>query len=234
MVKSSWLSKFSEYVALWGVRLRIHVVNLAEFFRVAIRYYPHHSFFKMDGLLLCAYLGRNPFRLSKRFLLERGETDLYTYGETPLTTLELIAQRCGVSAQDTVFELGCGRGRTCFWLSAFIGCSVVGVEYVPVFIEKAEQVKKRLHIPGLFFRLEDLFQTDLTGATVIYLYGICFTEAQLVPLIQRFSHLPSGTKVITVSYSLTECLPEAPFRVVSQFTAPFTWGEAEVYLQLRV
>jgi hypothetical protein len=38
--------------------------------------------------------------------------------------------------------------------------------------------------------------------------------------------------VITVSYPLTDYAPDA-FEVVKQFEAPFTWGTADVFLQLR-
>ncbi len=66
--------------------------------------------------------------------------------ETPLTSLEVIARECQLSVRDVVFELGCGRGRTCFWLNQFIGCAVIGIDYVPAFIEKALKVKRRFHI----------------------------------------------------------------------------------------
>ncbi len=84
----------------------------------------------------------------------------------------------------------------------------------------------------VFFRLEDLFQADLTGATVVYLYGTCFSAESIDLLMERFRDLPEGTKLITVSYAL-EYRPEAPFRVLKQFSVPFTWGTTDVYLQIK-
>lgn len=230
----SIFSKIKEYAILLVINLKVKITNLLEFVRVVISYYPNRTFCKIDCALLLSYLFTNPFRVSKNFLLQKGERDIYTYGETPLTTLDLIAHQCDLSACDVVFELGCGRGRSCFWLNQFIGCSVVGIDYVPAFIEKAEKVKQRFHVQGVSFRLEDLFQADLMGATVIYLYGTCFSAGYIDLLIERFSYLPEGTKIITVSYALAEYQPEAPFKLVKQFPASFTWGETDVYLQVKI
>jgi SAM-dependent methyltransferase len=222
----------SEFFQLFWLNFKVGIHNMIEFFKVIYRYYPHLSFLKIDTSLLFSYLFHHPFRVSKQFLRSRGELDIYTYGETPLTTLEEIAKTCQISSQDTLFELGCGRGRSCFWLNQFIGCRVVGVDYVPMFIQRANRIKERFHLQEVEFRLEDLFTTDLTGATVIYLYGTCLEDHLIKQLINRFRHLPAGTKIITVSYSLLDYAPTAPFHLVKTFSATFTWGVTDVYLQI--
>lgn len=230
---SSILSAIKENLELLLINAKVKFLNLVEFLRVMIRYYPNSAFLKIDSTLLFSYFFNNPFRISKEFLILKGEENIYTFGETPLTTLDAIARECGLTQQDTVFELGCGRGRTCFWLNQFIGCTVIGVDFVPAFIQKAQKVQQRFQVQGVSFRLEDLFTTDLTDATVIYLYGTCYSTAEIELLSERFSQLPKGSKIITVSYSLTEFAPSAPFRVVKQFPAAFTWGVGEVYLQVK-
>lgn len=221
-----------QFILLW-IHFKVTIYNFIEYLRVVVRYYPHFSFAKIDLTLLLSYLFSNPFRISKRFLSSRGAKEVYTYGETPLTTLDHISHNFGITARDVVFELGCGRGRTCFWLNQWLGCTVVGIDYVPDFIDKAQKIKERFHLQHISFRLEDLFQANLKGATVIYLYGTCFSAAEIDILIDRLSELPKGTKVITVSYALTEFQPAAPFRVIKQMTASFTWGKTDVYLQVK-
>lgn len=231
LMARSFFSKIKEILTLLGIHFKVVMINLFEYGRVVLRYYPHAHFAKIDIALLFSYLFSNPFRISKHFLLEKREKDIYTYGETPLTTMHLIARQCNITSQDVVFELGCGRGRTCFWLSQILGCSAVGIDYVPVFIEKAQKIKDRFQVQNVSFRLEDLFQANLKEATIIYLYGTCFSAAYIDLLIERLCQLPKGSKIITVSYALTEFQPEAPFRVIKQFLAPFTWGETDIYLQ---
>lgn len=222
-----------EYAELFFLNLKTKAVNSLEYLRVIAHYYSYPSFFKIDSYLVLSYLFKNPFSISKRFLLNKGEQDIYTYGETPLTTLEMIAHECRLSRQDVVFELGCGRGRTCFWLNQFIGCSVIGIDYIPEFIQRANHVKTKFNLNQVEFRLEDLLQTDLTGATVIYLYGTCFSSSFIQSLIDRLTTLPRGTKIITISYALNHYSTNQPFEVMKRFPARFTWGTADVYLQVK-
>lgn len=226
-------SKAKEYSQLLGLNFYVRLKNFFEYVRVVFKYYGRLAFAKVDSYITLSYLFNNPFKISKRFLLSKGECDVHTYGETPLTTLDKIALECRLTANDRVFELGCGRGRTCFWLHEFIGCSVVGIDHVPEFIERANEVKKKYDVKGVEFQLEDILKADLKGATAIYIYGSCYSEDFIQRLAEKLSTLPSGAKVITVSYPLTEFAPKAPFEVMNRFPARFTWGTADVYLQLK-
>jgi hypothetical protein len=217
----SWLN----FVVLWR--------NFFEYVRVVLKYYPKFAFAKADFSMILMYFFNNPFSISKRFLMKRGEKEIYTYGETPLTTLDHIAKVCALKASDCVFELGAGRGRGCFWLRYFVGCEVVGIEYVPDFVERAELIRKKLDIQGVEFREADILQADLKGASVIYLYGTCYDQPFIEKLIQRLSQLPSGTKIITVSYPLSDYTPKPLFEVMKRFPAKYTWGTADVYFQIR-
>src|SRR6188768_1089931 len=115
------LKTIKEYAEKLPLSLKIKKQNFVEYLRVVSRYYSTPAFLKIDAALVLSYLFKHPFALSKRFLLEQGAQDVYTYGETPLTTLDMIARECRLSPKDVVFDLGCGRGRACFWLNAFIG-----------------------------------------------------------------------------------------------------------------
>lgn len=224
--------KIREFFELLWVNLTVFCRNTVEFIKVAFKYYGYPAFLKSDLSLRLMYLFHNPYKISKRFLMNRGAKDVHAYGETPLTTLEKIVKECGIGKNDVVYELGSGRGRTCFWLNGVVGCRVVGIEYVPEFVERANLIKNRLGISGLEFRLEDMLKSDLSGATAIYLYGTCLDDASINKLCTVFSKLKPGTKIITVSYPLTDYSHKANFEVMKCFTVPFTWGEGDVYLQI--
>ncbi|WP_068466583.1 SAM-dependent methyltransferase [Candidatus Protochlamydia phocaeensis] len=226
-------AKWKSAIELVWINLKVSLNSFVEYVRVVFNYYSDPLFCKVDSALVFPYLFHNPFAVSKQFLQQKGADNVYTYGETPLTTLDLIARRCHLSLSDTVFELGCGRGRTCFWLNRFIGCQVVGVDYVPAFIERAQAVQAKWRVKGVEFRLENILATDFTGATVIYLYGTCYSASFISLLARRLESLPKGAKVISISYPLTDYQTKPLFEVVSSFSAPFTWGAAEVYLQIR-
>lgn len=219
-----------DFFSLLWLNFVVFTRNLCEFIKIAFKYYSNFSFLKADVSLLLMYLFHNPFSISKRFLKKKGEKEVHAYGETPLTTLEMIAEECNISPTDRVFELGCGRGRTCFWLNSFIGCNVVGIDFVPEFIERAKRIQSRLGIKGVQFRLGDFCEADFNGATVFYLYGTCLDDETIKALIEKFSKMPVGTKIITVSYPLTDYEEKPCFEVLKRFTATFTWGEADVFL----
>lgn len=224
---------FKEFLKLFWLNLIVAKRNFAEFVKVAWRYYWNASFRKTDLALICAYFFESPFRISKNFLKNKGEANVYAYGETPLTTLEQIAKECQFTNRDTVFELGCGRGRNCFWLNAFIGCKTIGIEYIPSFVEIANKVKDQCGVEDVEFRQENMFTADLHGATVLYLYGTCLEDSDIRTLIEHFHRLPSGTKIVTVSYALNEFSEKQLFEIMRCFTASFTWGSTEVYLQIK-
>lgn len=215
--------------------LKVKAFYLVESLKVITRYYLHKRFALIDLRFRLAYAFLNPFRFSRRFLQARGAKDLYTYGETPLTTLEQIATQAALEPADCVFELGCGRGLGCFWLRECIGCSVVGIEIIPLFVRKAKAIQKSLNIDRLEFREDDFFLADLTGASVIYLYGTSLEPHAIEALIDRFRLLPEGAKIITVSYPLSDFTSEKTlsFPLLTQFSASFPWGEAEVFVQYK-
>lgn len=166
--------------------------------------------------------------------MKMGEKDIYAYGETPLTTMEKIALECNISKSDKVFELGMGRGRCCFWLNQFIKCDVVGIEFVPEFVNSANQIKTWFNVQGIEFRQEDMLKSDFGGGTLFYLYGTCYDAEMIKKIIKKMKKLPKGTRIITVSYSLDTYSDEILFNVVKKFPVEFTWGQADVYLQVLI
>ncbi len=221
-----------EFITLLYVKIKTIAYNFIDFFKAVFYYYSNFNFFKIDSYLIGSYLSKSPFEISKTFLLEKGKKNIYTYGETPLATIDTISRECGLSKNDTVFELGCGRGRTCFWLHSFIGCNVVGIDHIPQFIDFASAIQKKLNLTQMEFRLGDICTADYTGATCIYLYGTCLEPVEIQRLIEKFSALPAGTQIITVSYPLEEFSSTDRFEVMKRFPASFSWGTGDVYLQV--
>jgi hypothetical protein len=202
--------------------------QFVDFLMTSSTYYGNIRFAKIDLNLLFRYFWNNPFRISRKFLEEHGAVgnERYTYGETPLTSLNLIFLRAGVTNNDTVLELGCGRGRSCFWLHEWVGCKVIGIEQVSAFVDKANAVKDYFQVDGVTFLQGDYRTVDWGKPSVVYLYASNLSDKEIEALAVKLRTLPSGTKVISVSY------PIPGMTVVRRFSAPFTWGDADVYIQL--
>jgi SAM-dependent methyltransferase len=219
------MNKLWEKLSLIATRIAVSKQQFVEFLLAVTTYYKNTRFAKIDLYLLSRYWLKNPYRIARQFLQARGDRDLYTYGETPLTTMHLIAVRGGISCDDMVLELGCGRGRTCFWLREWLRCSVVGIEQVPDFVETANQVKNRYHVEGVDFVLGDYLEVDWGNPSVIYLYASNLDEGTIVLIAKKIRALKNPVKVISVSFPI-------PGTVVKQkFTLPFTWGDADIFVQ---
>jgi SAM-dependent methyltransferase len=209
------------------LRFKTFFKNSLDFFLTVWKFYPNAAFRRADLSLLRSYIGANPYVFSRRFLERSGESNVYAYGETPLNSLQKIVETCELSEDDCIFELGCGRGRTCFWLAlVFKAKKVVGIDFVPEFIEKAKAVKT-----GVEFLCEDFLKSDLTGATVIYLHGSCMKDEDIVKLNKKLIRLKPRLKVITTSFSMAEYDEGNHWEVQKIFTGEFSWGSADVYLQ---
>lgn len=228
------LSKIKEICLLYFIYWKVKIKNIIENTKVIFKYYRNTQFLKIDLTLLSYYLFKNPFKMSKNFLIKRKTSEIHTYGETPLTTIDRIAEKCNISKQDVFYELGCGRGRLCFWFACFVGCKVVGIEYIPDFIIIAEKVQNRYKVKNLSFKCENLFFADLQDATFLYLYGLCYTSNEIRKVIELLEKLPKGVKVITVSYSLKDYQPNTTYRIIDTFSATFNWGVTEIIVQEKM
>jgi SAM-dependent methyltransferase len=179
-------------------------------------------------LLGLLYFFKNPFRLSKRYWIEKKASEVDVYGETPLATLEKIAARAHISPEDTFYDLGMGRGKGCFYMKALTGCKVVGIEVIPEFVKKAEQVKQILNLKEIWFSLKDLEAADLSRGSVFYLYGNFLSDALLLDLGKKLAALPKGTKVVSVSFPITDYA--SGYELTDHFVGTFPWGSTDIYL----
>lgn len=213
------------------VRIWFEIRHLIEWLRTVYRYYGNPKFRKTDLALIRAYWFHSPYSISKRFLMQKGEQDVYAYGETPLTTMELIVKKCGITSKDTIYELGSGRGRACFWLATYLNASVIGIDFVPEFIRLANAIKSECQVQNCTFICADFLKSDLKNATVLFLNGTCMHDKDIEALSRRLEKLPSGVKVITSSFAFTEYSKNKKWKLIETFPATMSWGTTEMYLQ---
>lgn len=230
---SLFLRKKQSFFSLLILNLLVKIRNFVEFCWDCRHYYCNVLFLKIDFLLFLFYLFRNPFKVSKRYLLQRGEKEVYTYGETPLKEWEKIALECRLSQEDIVFDLGCGRGRTIFWLHCFVGCKAVGIERVPFFVRKASNIKNYMHLCDVDFFEKDILDVDFSCATMIYLSGTCMETEVIEKLLERFESLSEGARVVTISYPLTAYKANSTLRLEKTVPISFNWGDTFAYFHLK-
>lgn len=202
------------------------------YFIRSLHYYKFTLFRKADTQLVKAYLLNNPYTIAKNYLLKKGESEVYTYGETPLPTLDKIVKIADLSSHDTIYELGCGRGRAAFWLALILKAKVVAIDYVPDYIAIAKKISDRLHLNNPTFLCKDFLNIDLSSATALYLNGTCLSEEQILKLVAKLKSLKQGTKLITTSFSMRD-YGGLEWKLEKELELPFSWGTAAVYFQVK-
>lgn len=176
-------------------------------------YYSKPRFALVDILFGVIALFVNPYRTCRKYLEKRGADNVHAYGETPFTTYQRLAEQCGIGPQDIWLEMGAGRGKGCFWLAQFVGCKVIGIEWIPQFVRVANFLKSLFRIQTVQFECNDMEKVDLKGATVIYLYGNW----------PQFK-IPAGVKIITISE------PLEGYQVLKSFWVRYPWGRTTAFL----
>jgi len=195
-------------------------------------FYKQTFFRSCDQVFLNAYKGIDPFRISKEYLIAKGAEEIYAYGETPITVWNEIAKRTTLTPKDQVADLGCGSARGLFFLDSYYGCSVVGVDWISEFVERARKISAQAGLSERAkFYTQEIVHTQLEGATLIYLYGTCLENEVILQLIESFKKLKLGTRIVTVSFSLNEYCGLNFFCVKEEFEALFPWGKATVFIQ---
>lgn len=199
---------------------------IREQLRVILRFYCRSfRFFLADVTMSSLYLFANPYRICRRFFQKKGEQSIHVYGETPLTLWAEIVKNAALTSADRLIDLGCGRGRLCFWTSLWIGCATVGVDWVPSFIDRGCFLARLFRLSHLQFSCAGISQISLKDATVVYLYTYHPDEEKI-----DFQQICPGGRVITVS----EPLIKKGFVIQKSMKALFPWGETEVFINKKL
>lgn len=152
---------------------------------------------------------------------------------TPYRLIERMLQMADTTSKDVVVDLGSGDGRIPIAAARKFGARALGIEYeadlVQISIRSAarEGVADRVR-----FLRQDLFQTDLSEATVVTLY---VSPAIMLALRPRLLELKPGTRVVSHQFTLGDW--EADEQAIVERTTGYLWvvpAKAEGKWQLRV
>jgi hypothetical protein len=204
-----------------------------ERWRTILSFYHNPRFACADISLGLLSLFSNPYRRTRRFFQKQMRHPV-PYGETPLSTLCEAVQEAGWHSGDTIAELGCGTGRTSFWMAVHLRAHVHAIDCQPAFIRRSSWIAKLLRIRRVHFRCADLRLTDLSTCSGAYFYCTGFPQELLQRMTPTLLTLPKGAKVITVSHAIPEWEPTAPFRLEKSWQGQFPWGEGTLFLQTRI
>ncbi|MEK7877641.1 MAG: class I SAM-dependent methyltransferase, partial [Pseudomonadota bacterium] len=106
------------------------------------------------------------------------------YVPTPQEVVERMLEIAKVGPQDYLIDLGSGDGRIVVTAAKKLGARGFGVDLNPVRIkESVENAAKAGVSDRVAFQQRDLFQTDLSDATVITMYLLPRVNLDLRPKV---------------------------------------------------
>jgi protein-L-isoaspartate O-methyltransferase len=142
------------------------------------------------------------------------------YVPTSNRVAEAMLELAGVTAADTVYDLGSGDGRIVIAAAKKFGARGVGVE---IDAELVKTARKNAQAAGVADRVtflqQDLFKTDLSGATVVTLYLSNSVNMRLRGLLQR--QLKPGSRIVSHRFPMGDWRPDAERRV--EGTTIYLW-----------
>jgi SAM-dependent methyltransferase len=128
------------------------------------------------------------------------------YVPTPEEVVNEMINLAGVKKGDVVYDLGCGDGRIVI-AAAKKGARAVGIDIDPERIGEANQNAKTAGVTDrVKFLQQDLFQANLSEATVVTLYLLPGINLKLKPKL--FKELKPGTRIVSHSFDMGDWKPE--------------------------
>jgi hypothetical protein len=120
-------------------------------------------------------------------------------------TLEML-RVARVGAADHVIDLGSGDGRIVITAARRFGASGLGVEIVPELVQRSLKSARDAGVADrVAFKVQDLFATDLSRATVVTMYLLTEVNLKLRPALLA---LRPGTRVVSHDWDMGEWKPD--------------------------
>jgi SAM-dependent methyltransferase len=130
---------------------------------------------------------------------------------TPDNVTVAMLELAGVAAGDRVIDLGSGDGRIVITAARRFGARGLGVEIVPELVAQSRVNAQKAGVADRAeFREQDLFTTDLRGASVITMYLLPEVNLQLRP---RLLALEPGTRIVSHDWDLGDWAPDRSISV---------------------
>jgi hypothetical protein len=138
-------------------------------------------------------------------LAQEGKGDV-VYVPTPQVAVDEMLKMAKVSANDFVIDLGSGDGRILITAAKKLGARGLGVDLDTVLLKRARDGARREGVADrVQFVEQNLFETDLSRATVITTYLLPEMNEKLRP---RILALKPGTRVVAHDYDMGEWQPD--------------------------
>ena len=143
---------------------------------------------------------------------------------TPADVVTAMLKLANVTPKDVVYDLGCGDGMIITAAAKEFNAHAVGIDINPVRVKEAnERIAKDKVTDKVKIVNADLFEYNISGASVVTLYLLQSLNEKLIPKLNK--ELKPGTRIVSQTFSMGEKYPpektvEVAGRSVYLWTVP--------------
>jgi len=138
------------------------------------------------------------------------------YLSTPQPVVDALLALAQVSAEDTVYDVGCGDGRVVITAARTYGAHGVGIDIESWCIAESRQNAQCAGVESLVsFVCADAFDVNLSRATVVTLYMPAAWNRLFLPKLRR--ELAPAARVVSYMYELGDETPVERQWVTDQY-----------------
>jgi len=149
---------------------------------------------------------------------DKKEKDLdVLFVPTPTEVVAKMLEVASVTDKDVVYDLGCGDGRIVIEAAKKYKCKAVGFDLDPERIKECEAARAKIEDKEvqklITFEKKDLFDVDLSQATVVMLYLLPDLNERLIPQLKK---LPKGARIVSHAFPIKGATPDKGYPVTVQ------------------
>ena len=131
---------------------------------------------------------------------------------TPRQAVKQMLLLGGVQRGDVLYDLGCGDGRIPITAAQLYGTRGVGLDIDPARIEVSRRSARKEGVLGrVTFRREDLFEADISEATVVTLF--LWPEVTRALRQKLLRDLRPGTRIVSYFWEIADWVPDREIAV---------------------
>lgn len=126
---------------------------------------------------------------------------------TPEEVVDAMLKVAKVTSKDVVYDLGSGDGRIAIAAARQHGARAIGIDIDPERIAEANENAKQAGVTDkVRFIQADLFESNISEATVVTLYLLPSLNLKLMPKLMK--ELKPGTRIVSHAFDMGDWEPE--------------------------
>ncbi len=136
------------------------------------------------------------------------------YVATPHDVVAKMLEAIKVAKSDVVYDLGCGDGRFIVTAAKKLGCRGRGYDLDPQRVEESRENAKKAKVDDrVEIFQQDIFEVDLTPASVITLYLLPRLNERLIPQLQK---MKPGSRIVCHDFPIPGMKIDRKFTITSR------------------